>query len=117
MGLIYAGMCAAILFGKVNRVQSHAHLTFANAVCLQYESVDVHQFVDDDSTDSDCEDFEEVEDGNHDKEEHWNKSVRIASSHKFKVICFHHYYHTLGYWCSYRPLNDTNNLLAFLFGH
>lgn len=84
MGLIYAGMCAAILFGKVNRVQSHAHLTFANAVCLQYESVDVHQFVDDDSTDSDCEDFEEVEDGNHDKEEHWNKSVRIASSHKFK---------------------------------
>lgn len=55
MGLIYAGMCAAIMFGKVNRVQSHAHLTFANAVCLQYEEVDTNQFVDDYSSDSDCE--------------------------------------------------------------
>lgn len=59
MGLIYAGMCAAILFGKVNRVQSHAHITFANAVCLQYEEVDDdNDVVDDDSSDSDC-DFEE----------------------------------------------------------
>ena len=55
MGLIYAGMCAAIMFGKVNRVQSHAHLTFANAVCLQYEDVDLDTFVDDDSSDSDCD--------------------------------------------------------------
>ena len=39
-GLLYAGMCAAILFGKVNRVQSHAKLIFANAVCLQYEEID-----------------------------------------------------------------------------
>jgi hypothetical protein len=31
-GLLYAGMCGAILFGKVNRVQSHAKLIFANAV-------------------------------------------------------------------------------------
>lgn len=54
-GLLYAGMCAAILFGKVNRVQSHAHLTFANAVCLQYEDVDSGQYVDDDSSDSDFE--------------------------------------------------------------
>mmetsp|Transcript_35434 Transcript_35434/g.60199 ORF Transcript_35434/g.60199 Transcript_35434/m.60199 type:complete len:565 (-) Transcript_35434:225-1919(-) len=55
MGLIYAGMCAAILFGKVNRVQSHAHLTFANTVCLQYEEVDSCQYVDDDLSDSDIE--------------------------------------------------------------
>lgn len=39
-GLLYAGMCAAILFGKVNRVQSHAKLIFANAVCLQYEEIE-----------------------------------------------------------------------------
>ena len=39
-GLLYAGMCGAILFGKVNRVQSHAKLIFANAVCLQYEEID-----------------------------------------------------------------------------
>jgi len=39
-GLLYAGMCAAILFGKVNRVQSHANLIFSNAVCLQYEEMD-----------------------------------------------------------------------------
>ena len=38
-GLLYAGMCASILFGKVNRVQSHAKLIFANAVCLQYEEI------------------------------------------------------------------------------
>ena len=61
MGLIYAGMCAAIMFGKVNRVQSHAHLTFANAVCLQYEDVDLDTFVDDDSSDSDCDTPFEIE--------------------------------------------------------
>ena len=37
LGLLYAGMCAAILFGKVNRVQSHANVIFANSVCVQYE--------------------------------------------------------------------------------
>jgi hypothetical protein len=44
-GLLFAGMCAAILFGKVNRVQSHANLLFSNAVCLQYEEI---KFDDDD---------------------------------------------------------------------
>ena len=39
LGLIFAGMCAAILFGKVNRVQSHANIIFSNAVCLQYEEI------------------------------------------------------------------------------
>jgi len=40
MGLLFAGMCAAILFGKVNRIQSHANIIFCNAVCLQYEEMD-----------------------------------------------------------------------------
>mmetsp|Transcript_8269 Transcript_8269/g.15478 ORF Transcript_8269/g.15478 Transcript_8269/m.15478 type:complete len:546 (-) Transcript_8269:135-1772(-) len=62
-GLLYAGMCAAILFGKVNRVQSHAHLTFANAVCLQYEDGGI-ELVDDDLSDSDCDvNDSEVEEG------------------------------------------------------
>jgi len=39
-GLLFAGMCAAILFGKVNRIQSHANIIFCNAVCLQYEETD-----------------------------------------------------------------------------
>ena len=39
LGLLFAGMCAAILFGKVNRVQSHANIIFCNAVCLQYEEI------------------------------------------------------------------------------
>ena len=39
LGLLFAGMCAAILFGKVNRVQSHANIIFSNAVCLQYEEI------------------------------------------------------------------------------
>ena len=47
MGLLYAGMCAAILFGKVNRVQSHANIMFCNAVCLQYEEVEDDEFKED----------------------------------------------------------------------
>ena len=39
-GLLFAGMCAAILFGKVNRIQSHANIIFCNAVCLQYEEME-----------------------------------------------------------------------------
>ena len=30
-------MCAAILFGKVNRIQCHANVKFCNGVCLLYE--------------------------------------------------------------------------------
>lgn len=52
VGLLYAGMCAAILFGKVNRIQSHANLIFCNAVCLQYEEVDPSEEVDADDTDA-----------------------------------------------------------------
>ena len=46
IGLLYAGMCAAILFGKVNRVQCHAPVEFANPVCLLYEDVEsfVHSY-------------------------------------------------------------------------
>lgn len=51
MGLLYAGMCGAILFGKVNRVQSHAKLIFSNAVCLQYEEIEEEEEEDDAETD------------------------------------------------------------------
>lgn len=54
LGLLFASMCGAILFGKVARVQSHAHLTFANAICLQCEKNE-EDFVDDCSTDSDVD--------------------------------------------------------------
>ena len=40
LGLLYAGMCAALLFGKMNRIQSHANVRFSNAVCLQYEEME-----------------------------------------------------------------------------
>eukprot|EP00804_Cyclotella_cryptica_P010372 CCRYP_012260-RA/>CCRYP_012260-RA protein AED:0.11 eAED:0.11 QI:278/1/1/1/0.8/0.5/6/2287/335 len=46
IGLLYAGMCGAILFGKVNRVQSHAKLIFSNAVCLQYEEIEEEDYDD-----------------------------------------------------------------------
>ncbi len=36
VGLLYAGMCAAILFGKVGRIQSHAKVRFSDALCLEY---------------------------------------------------------------------------------
>mmetsp|Transcript_557 Transcript_557/g.1713 ORF Transcript_557/g.1713 Transcript_557/m.1713 type:complete len:323 (+) Transcript_557:1220-2188(+) len=35
VGLLYAGMCAAILFGKVGRIQSHAQVKFSNSICIQ----------------------------------------------------------------------------------
>ena len=56
LGLLYAGMCAAILFGKVNRVQSHANIIFSNSVCLQYEEVeedDDYDIMEDDEEDDD----------------------------------------------------------------
>lgn len=57
LGLCYAGMCAAILFGKVNRVQSHANVIFSNAVCLQYEWVrEQYDFEGDDDDDDDADD-------------------------------------------------------------
>uniref|UniRef100_A0A7S2H7D9 Potassium channel domain-containing protein n=1 Tax=Helicotheca tamesis TaxID=374047 RepID=A0A7S2H7D9_9STRA len=37
VGLLYAGMCAAILFGKIGRIQSHAQITFSDAICIQYK--------------------------------------------------------------------------------
>lgn len=35
VGLLYAGMCAAILFGKVGRIQSYAQVKFSNALCIE----------------------------------------------------------------------------------
>jgi len=37
-GLLYAGFCTAILFSKVQRVQSHAQVSFSNSICIQYGS-------------------------------------------------------------------------------
>ncbi len=60
VGLLYAGMCTAIMFGKVHRIQSHhAHLIFCNAVCLQYEEVES----DDDDDDGSGSDRDWDEDG------------------------------------------------------
>ena len=36
IGLLYAGMCAAILFGKIGRIQSHAQVRFSDAICIEY---------------------------------------------------------------------------------
>ena len=49
-------MCAAILFGKVNRVQSHANIIFANAVCLQYEEIEDEDDGDGTETERDIQD-------------------------------------------------------------
>ena len=40
VGLLYAGMCAAILFGKVGRIQSHAQVRFSDAICIEYGKED-----------------------------------------------------------------------------
>ena len=51
LGLLFAGMCAAILYGKVNRTQSHANIVFSNAVCIQYEEEEDEIEDDEDITD------------------------------------------------------------------
>lgn len=51
LGLLFAGMCAAILYGKVNRTQSHANILFSNAVCIQYEEEE--EEIDDDEEEND----------------------------------------------------------------
>eukprot|EP00554_Chaetoceros_debilis_P004513 CAMPEP_0194080590 /NCGR_PEP_ID=MMETSP0149-20130528/6571_1 /TAXON_ID=122233 /ORGANISM="Chaetoceros debilis, Strain MM31A-1" /LENGTH=676 /DNA_ID=CAMNT_0038762341 /DNA_START=116 /DNA_END=2146 /DNA_ORIENTATION=+ len=35
-GLLYAGICTAIMFGKIGRIQSHAQVTFSDAMCVEY---------------------------------------------------------------------------------
>lgn len=59
LGLLYAGMCAAILFGKVNRVQSHANIVFSNSVCLQYEEVEEFDEDDEEEHEEDGGELEE----------------------------------------------------------
>jgi len=36
IGLLYAGMCTAIMFSKVGRIQSHAQVTFSDTICVVY---------------------------------------------------------------------------------
>jgi hypothetical protein len=35
-GLLYAGMCAAILFSKIVRIQRHAQVVFSDWLCVEY---------------------------------------------------------------------------------
>lgn len=83
LGLLFAGMCGAILFGKVNRVQSHAKLIFSNALCLQYDEVDPDEMLIEDEEDDhdDCseenEDDDEEQEIDHDEE---NPMVEAAAT-------------------------------------
>lgn len=36
IGLLYAGICTAIMFGKIGRIQSHAQVTFSDVMCVEY---------------------------------------------------------------------------------
>lgn len=36
IGLAYAGICTAIMFGKIGRIQSHAQVTFGDTMCVEY---------------------------------------------------------------------------------
>lgn len=35
-GLIFSGMCTAIMFGKIGRIQSHAQVKFSEAICVVF---------------------------------------------------------------------------------
>lgn len=36
IGLLYAGICTAIMFAKIGRIQSHAQVMFSDCVCIEY---------------------------------------------------------------------------------
>ncbi len=40
IGLLYAGICTAIMFGKIGRIQSHAQVTFSDAICVEYGTIE-----------------------------------------------------------------------------
>jgi len=84
IGLLYAGLCGAILIGKVSRTQSRALLTFANAICLQYKEQE-DEFVDDYSTDSDVESVSDEEDLGDDYGK--NSSVKHMSLRPTSNVC------------------------------
>ena len=63
-------MCAAILFGKVNRVQCHANVVFSNAVCLVYETKK-ENFVASYRDDTEDEDMDLYETNDNHKVDRW----------------------------------------------
>lgn len=82
------------MFGKVNRVQSHAHLQFCNAVCLQYEDTNSDSFVGDDTnSDSDSDDgsiVTEEDEGKADfKKNYKNKDLKSSFVRREKVRVVH----------------------------
>jgi hypothetical protein len=95
VGLLYAGMCAAILFGKVNRVQCHANVKFCNAVCLLYEPENESYHVDSDDSDSDDEEAYSInkkENVNHTKPDHLSalrsrEKVRLDNFLLYDSLC------------------------------
>ena len=42
IGLMYAGMCASILFGKMNRLQSYAPVLFSHTLCINFSDPQMH---------------------------------------------------------------------------
>lgn len=125
VGLLYAGMCTAVMFGKVHRIQSHhAHLIFCNAVCLQYEEVEPDDVDDDEDGSGSDKDGEDVwfddkvdcvsafnesrlswdpEESDHSNDEE-NPSVKTAAEQNEPVRC---------YLCCVAPLTCRNIILIF----
>lgn len=79
VGLLYSGMCAAILFGKVNRVQSHAPVIFSHALCIMYSDVGVNK--EDDDT---LEKLKEIHDQNEQMENFENEVVTEVKKLEYK---------------------------------
>jgi len=40
IGLLYAGICTAIMFGKIGRIQSHAQVIFSDALCIEFSKLE-----------------------------------------------------------------------------
>lgn len=66
IGLLYSGICTALLFGKVGRIESYAQVLFSNMICVQLSDVPSQSSGNEDSLNRLATKRAKVKDGNED---------------------------------------------------
>ena len=66
IGLLYSGICTALLFGKVGRIESYAQVLFSNMICVQLSDVPSQSSGNEDSLNRLATKRARVKDGNED---------------------------------------------------
>lgn len=88
VGVLYSGFCGAILFGKVVRIQSHAHVIFSDPMVIRYgsgveEDTEMDGHPEDDKENSQNPNKDESQ---HDNVVNEDTPLAAASVHKRKKV-------------------------------